>query len=89
MYSDSTSLLPNKYALDRTLSRSHTIQGKWKIIKGFGSNPNAVIYQLDPDKPNASISFLVGDENVLFFLDKKHQLLVGDSNFSYTLNRMQ
>lgn len=87
LHRDSTGFLPTTYTLDWTLSRSRLITGKWKIVKGAGSNPHAVIYQLDPDKPNASISFLVGDENVLFFLDKKNTLFVGDSNFSYTLNR--
>lgn len=28
-----------------------------------------------------------GDDNVLFFLDKDRNLLVGNSDFSYTLNR--
>lgn len=42
---------------------------------------------LPKDKSDEALQFLVGDENVLFFLDKKKQLLVGDENFSFALNR--
>ncbi|WP_353480969.1 hypothetical protein [Haliscomenobacter sp.] len=42
---------------------------------------------LPKDKSDEALQFLVGDENVLFFLDKKQQLLVGDENFSFALNR--
>ena len=63
--------------------------GKWTIIKGIQSNPKAVIYQLDPDKPEQSISLLLGDENVAFFLHKDNQLFTGNEDFSYTLNKRQ
>ncbi|HMH33129.1 MAG TPA: hypothetical protein VK543_08875 [Puia sp.] len=33
--------------------------------------------------------FLKGDENVLFVLDEKKQLRVGNEDFSYTLNRVE
>lgn len=87
LFRDSITQLPTTYNLKRTLHRSSDIVGKWTILKGFGQNPNAVVYQLDPDKSSQSLFFLVGDENVLFFLDKKQQLFIGDNNFSFTLNR--
>jgi|SRR5215218_5541815 len=87
LYRDSSTFLPTTYSLEGTLFRSRKITGKWKIIKGLGSNPNAIIYQLDAGLPNETISFLVGDKNVLFFLDKEMRLFTGDENFSYTLNR--
>jgi hypothetical protein len=87
LYRDTTTFLPTTYSLDRTLSRRHRIEGKWRVVKGFGANADAVVYQLDPDKPDSSLSFLAGDENVLFFIDKNNQLFTGDRNFSYTLNK--
>lgn len=87
LYRDSVTKLPTTYALNRILHRSSAIVGKWSVHKGFGNNPDAVTFQLDPEKQRESLFFLVGDDNVLFFLDKKQQLFVGDNNFSYTLNR--
>jgi hypothetical protein len=86
---DPESLKPTVYILHRTNSRESDITGKWAIIKGLSSNPNAVIYQLDPDKPDQSISLLLGDENVAFFLHKDNRLFVGNEDFSYTLNKRQ
>ena len=78
---------PTTYTIQRTLHRTEPIEGTWKIITGTKTDPKAVTYQLDPDKPERSMSFLVGDENVLFFLDKEGRLYGGNADFSYTLNR--
>jgi hypothetical protein len=87
LFRDAKTNKPTTYTLQKPLNRPNTAQGKWTIIKGIRTNPGAVIYQLDPDKPDESISFLVGDENVLFFLDKENQLFTGNGDFSFTLNR--
>lgn len=84
---DPKTFLPTTYQLNRTLSRGKVIQGKWTIIKGTSSNAGLVIYQLDPDNPEQSLSFLAGDKNVLFFLTKTSQLFTGNEEFSFTLNR--
>ena len=84
---DSKTNQPTVYALESTLNRQNKIEGKWTIIKGVKNNSEALVYQLDPDKPGESISFLVGDENVLFFLDSEYRLLTGNGDFSFTLNR--
>ena len=86
---DPKTLQPTTYALKRTNSRETDIKGNWTIIKGLESNQNAIVLQLDPDKPNQTISLLVGDENVLFFLHKDKNLFVGNDNFSFTLNKRQ
>lgn len=86
---DPKTLQPTTYTLKRTGHRQSDITGKWTIIKAITSNPNVVIYQLDPDKPEQSISLLLGDENVAFFLHKDNELFIGNENFSYTLNREQ
>jgi len=60
--------------------------GKWHIIKGTHANPEAIVYQLD--QPGKEPLFLQkGDDNVLFFLDQEKKLMVGNRDFSYTLNR--
>ncbi len=60
--------------------------GKWHIIKGTKVNPEALVYQLDQTgrKP---LFFQKGDDNILFFLDQQKNLMVGNRDFSYTLNR--
>ena len=79
---------PTTYELRRTGHRESVIKGKWIVLKGTKTNPEAIVYQLDPDNPDESLLLLKGDENVLFFLDKNRNLLVGNSEFSYTLNRL-
>jgi hypothetical protein len=62
-------------------------EGTWTVLRGTGTRPDAVVYQLDPDKPRESLSFLKADDNILFFLDEGRNLMVGNGDFSYTLNR--
>jgi len=77
---------PSTYKLERADIRNvGSIEGKWTINNS--SDSNVIIYQLDPDQPDKSLSILVGDENVLFFLDRNNRLFTGNENFSYTLNR--
>jgi hypothetical protein len=61
--------------------------GKWKMIKGTKNDPGAIVYQLDSDKPPVSLAFLKADDNILFFLDKDGNLMVGNSYCSYTLSK--
>jgi hypothetical protein len=63
------------------------VTGNWVFKKGVPGNPNVSIIELDPGKGKESISLLVGDQNVLFFLDSEYKLYTGNSDFSYTLNR--
>ncbi len=78
---------PIEYALQRTLERPNSLKGKWTILNGTTAGSGAMILTLDPDIPGKSILFLVGDENVLFFLDKQGRMYAGNGDFSYTLNR--
>lgn len=85
---DSVSHNPTTYTIRKVIDNMpRDLTGKWTVIKGTPSNPDALIYQLDPDIPAQTISLLVGDENILFFLDKDKELFVGNNNFSFTLNR--
>lgn len=69
-------------------SRLHR-EGKWTMIKGTATNPAAIVYRLDPGKPQASISFLRLNQNLLHLLDSRDQLMIGTGAWSYTLNRIQ
>ena len=87
LFRDSKTNQPTTYNLQSTLNRTGIREGKWTIIKGVKNNPGAIIYRLNPDEPIKAVSFLVGDENVLFFLDRENRLFTGNSDFSFTLNR--
>lgn len=58
--------------------------GNWKITQG---KQGRLIYQLNDDKENGFIYLLKLDEHILVFTDAEGKLLVGDEDFSYTLNR--
>jgi hypothetical protein len=82
---DAVTLEPSTYELQRTdIRNTGAITGKWTV---YCHKDSVVIYMLDPDKPQNSIYFLAGDENVLFFLDRYYRLFSGNREFSYTLNR--
>lgn len=88
LHRDKNTLLPTKYTLRRTDQRTNDIEGNWDIVNMNKNNCSLTIYRLDPDKPGKTISLLAGDDNVLFFMDKKQNLYVGNQNFSYTINRL-
>ena len=58
--------------------------GNWKIIDG---KDGRTIYQLNDENGNGFLYLLKLDEHILVFIDAKGKLLVGDEDFSYTLNR--
>ena len=80
---------PTTYEIRRTLSRDKVLTGKWSITKGTPDDPSAIVYQLVPTDPAEPIYLMKADENVLFFLDNDKRLLVGNQDFSYTLDRKQ
>jgi len=59
-------------------------RGSWKIRNG---KDGRIIYQLNDEKGNPFIHLLKLDDGVLIFTDASGNLLVGDLDFSYTLNR--
>lgn len=61
-------------------------KGRWHIIKGTPADPAAIVLKLDLDS-NTSLFLLKGDDNVLFILDRNKNFLVGNAQFSYTMNR--
>ena len=89
LFQDPATGAPTTYALGGFLWRNPPKTGKWAMAKGTKEDPNALVYQLDPDDPQRCFSFLKADENILFFLDKQRDLMIGNSRFSYTLNRVR
>ena len=63
-------------------------EGKWTIVHGTKTNPNAIVYRLESDKPEKSISFLKLSDNLVHILDINGKLMIGDESFSYTLSRV-
>jgi len=64
--------------------RARMHKGKWQIIHG---KDDRLIYKLEPDKEAYAYYLLKADDNILLFTDPQGHLLVGNENFSYTLNR--
>lgn len=67
-------------------TRSET-EGKWAIIHGTKTNPSAIVYQLNPDKPAMCLSFLQLSDHLLHIIDQDGKLMIGNEFWSYSLNR--
>jgi hypothetical protein len=85
LYVDKVTHLPTIYKIRGMDIRSGT--GKWSIEKGIPGHPEATVYRLDMGE--ASMLLMKGDEQVLFILDKQKNFLVGNAQYSYTLNRVK
>ena len=66
-----------------------TMQGKWSVSKGTATDPDAIVYTLDPDKPATSIQLVKLSDQLLHLLDKSKRLMIGSPAWSYTLNAKQ
>lgn len=88
LYQDSKTLTPTTYKLRGTFYRDQILEGTWTTVRGATVNPAAVVYQLNMDESESPLLFLKADDNILFFLDGARNLMVGNGDFSYTLNRM-
>jgi hypothetical protein len=75
----------NRYSEPGTKTET---EGEWTIVNRTKRNSNAIVYQLEPDKPGKSISFIKLSDNLIHLLDVDGRLMIGDASFSYTLNRV-
>lgn len=76
-----------QYALEGFVFRKENIlRGEWRLIKGTNADPLAQVIELTRKK-GPPIYLQKADENILFILDLKKNIMVGNRNFSYTLNR--
>ena len=62
-------------------------EGKWIIIQGTKNNPTAIVYQLNPDKPEIGLKCVRVNDNLIHILDRDERLMIGNEFWSYTLNR--
>jgi hypothetical protein len=84
-YSNSENNKPRTYKVLGTPWRKEGGRiGTWEIVKGMDGR---TIYQLNDENGNAWMDLVKLDENILVFTDKQGKLLVGNEDFSYTLNR--
>lgn len=66
---------------------ANTLKGKWHTTIGTMINPEAIVYELvHPER--GSLFLQKANDNVFFFLDSQKKLMVGNRDFSYTLNRV-
>lgn len=85
--SDSTTGNPSYYLKGGRNYRPETMErGEWKVIHGKNGR---IVYRLSPGNQVNSFYLLKAAENILFFTDREGNLLVGNEDFSYTLNRAQ
>ncbi|HEX6334165.1 MAG TPA: hypothetical protein VFZ78_08050 [Flavisolibacter sp.] len=82
---DAATGVPALYRLFYTLHRQSVVEGRWTLRQDLRG---ARIIQLHDAIGHKSLYLLVADRNVLFFLDSNNNLLPGDRDFSYTLNRI-
>ena len=87
LYANADKNEPTTYLLNRSHMLPLEYPGKigtWKIIAG---KDGRIIYELTPDKETTPTYLLKLDEGVLIFTDANGNLLSGNHDFSYTLNR--
>lgn len=85
LYVDSEKNEPSDYKIVGTVWRkTNGKAGTWKIING---KDGRIVYQLNDEAENGILYLLNLDDNILVFTDASGKLLVGDEDFSYTLNR--
>ena len=85
LYKNGADITSGTYSLEGFKFRGDNIlKGTWQIIKGTKADPNAIVYKLSHSL-KGSLFFLKADEDVLFFLDKDRNIMVGNKNFSYAL----
>jgi hypothetical protein len=86
LFTDSISGKPSYYLEGgRSYKKESMTKGSWQILRKEGRT----IYKLETEKRAAPFYLLRADDTILFFTDAEGNLLVGDEDFSYTLNRTE
>jgi hypothetical protein len=67
----------------------YTQVGNWETGKAKKTNSESIVYllKLRDSKDPENLVFVRGDNNILFFLDNGRNLLIGNGDHSFTLNR--
>jgi hypothetical protein len=84
-YTDSATGKPSYFLMGGIKYRKETMaRGSWEIV---AAPDGGIVYRLYSDQWVRPLNLLKGDDNILFFINAKGRLLVGNEDFSYTLNR--
>lgn len=84
-FTDSITGRPSYFlAGGRNYRRETMDKGKWEIVQGKDGRQ---IYKVNYEKRGVTLYLLRVDDNVLVFTNPDGHLLVGNKDFSYTLNR--
>lgn len=86
LFTDSITGKPEDFQLWLTNYRDDPLKGKWSIEKGTAQDPNATVFRFVVDE-HRPLYLQKGDNNILFFLSPDKKLMIGNRDFSYTLNR--
>ncbi|WP_152269557.1 hypothetical protein [Agriterribacter humi] len=88
LYRDTLTLAPTAFTLTTELFDRRPLKGKWEIAEDKENTAGTllVLYYSPNRKP---LYLLKGDDNVLFILNDNRQMLTGNEDFSYTLNRVK
>lgn len=85
LYVDRQTQQPAGYRVLGTVRRNETpFGGNWTMSR---DNDSRIMIHLLDQQGGMLVHLLAGDENVLFFTDAGGRLLVGNGDFSYTMNR--
>ena len=100
LYQDAATGAPTTYTLESTYGPSQpnslgpagggtpiSMDGKWSIVKGTKSDPEADVYQLYSEDSHIAVSFVKMSEDILHVLNPDKTLMLGNAAWSYTLNR--
>ena len=84
-YTDPKTKRPNSFHMNGMgPQRTGGIRGTWTTQS---TKTGAILFELKNGKDNKPLYLLKMDDNILFFTDPTGKLLVGDHDFSYSLNR--
>lgn len=65
----------------------YTTTGTWAMLQDTRTDPERLVYQLQPDEAQRPLYFLKADDNHMFLLDADLNFMVGDALLSFTLSR--
>lgn len=88
LFQDASTRTPTRCTIEGSLFRDEPGAGTWSLGKGSADDPDATVFQLNLGRNRPPLLLAQGDRNVLFFLNKNREPLIGNADFSYTLNRV-
>lgn len=94
LYQDTATHTPAQFELKTVYvgvnNTVYTKTGSWEVKKGTPSDSNSVFYQLNAENDNQpeKITLLKAGDNILYFTDNDLNLIPGNGDHSYVLNKV-